>query len=61
MGRTISTEAEKHLGFFFDRTQRETRASRASAVTVSTLVSATSQGYTPAMPRPLRCTCIMIR
>src|SRR6202043_3335870 len=36
-------------------------ASRAIDVTVSTFVSATSQGYTPAIPRPFRCTCIMTR
>jgi len=35
-------------------------ASAASDLTVSAFVSATSHGYTPAMPRPLRCTCIMI-
>ena len=34
--------------------------SRASDVTVSTFVSATSHGYTPAMPRPFLWTCIMI-
>lgn len=34
--------------------------SRASDVTVSTFVSATSHGYTPARPRPFLCTCIMI-
>src|SRR5262245_59917799 len=34
---------------------------RASEVTVSTFVSATSHGYTPAMPLPFWWTCIMIR